>query len=123
MADDASDIVSSRQRIALQQQLLQGSSSSEQQKSNKQDLLDARRKIETASEEHIEFGEVVRQGLGVVRRALDKFGAPSGEASLAISFNGGKDACVVLYLLLLVLAERDQLHRLSAEPRQDKAST
>lgn len=110
MADPASDIVSSRQTIV------------EQQKSKKKDaLLDVRSKLEAISAEHEAFGKVVTQGLDVVRRALDDFGASPGGGSLAISFNGGKDACVVLYLLLLVLAERDELDRLSATPGE-KAS-
>ncbi|CAN0067224.1 unnamed protein product, partial [Laminaria digitata] len=101
MADPASD--TSRQTIVQQQQ-----------QSKKTDaLLDVRGKLETISGgEHKEFGKAVQQSLDVVRRALDDFGAPPGR--LAISFNGGKDACVVLYLLLLVLAERDELDRLLA---------
>lgn len=60
-----------------------------------------------------EFGAKLSQSLDVVRRALDDFGG-GGETGngLAISFNGGKDACVVLYLLLFVLAERGELRRL-----------
>ena len=106
MADPASDMVSSRQTIVQQQQ-----------QSKKNALLDVRRKLEAISAEHKAFGKAMTQGLDVVRRALDDFGAPAGGGSLAISFNGGKDACVVLYLLLLVLAERDELDRLSATER------
>lgn len=102
MADLASDIVSSGQTVVQQQQ-----------QSKKNALLDVSRKLEAISAEHKAFGKVMAQGLDVVRRALDDFGAPTGGSSLAISFNGGKDACVVLYLLLLVLAERDELDRLS----------
>jgi len=59
------------------------------------------------------FDAKLSQSLDVVRRALDDFGG-GGETGngLAISFNGGKDACVVLYLLLFVLAERGELWRL-----------
>lgn len=52
-----------------------------------------------------DFSEMLQQSLDVVRQALDRFGSEG----LAISFNGGKDACVVLYLLLMILAERDQV--------------
>lgn len=79
----------------------------------KQQFLDVRRKLDTISTEHPVFGETLARSLAVVRRALDEFGGPTGAEGLAISFNGGKDACVVLYLLLLVLAERDQLGLLS----------
>ena len=57
-----------------------------------------------------DFGAKLAQSLDVVRRALDQFGGETGKG-LAVSFNGGKDACVVLYLLLFVLAERDELWR------------
>lgn len=79
---------------------------------------DVRRKLDAISAEHPDFGEMLNQSLEIVRRALAEFGGSTGCEGLAISFNGGKDACVVLYLLLLVLAERDQLHLLST-----KAST
>lgn len=90
-----------------------------QQQQSKDALLDVRRKLESISAEHKTFGTALTQSLDVVRRALEEFGvvAPGGRGgggSLAISFNGGKDACVVLYLLLLVLAERDELDRLWA---------
>lgn len=72
---------------------------------NKNRLQDALRRIG-------DF-EMLTQGLEVTRRALDEFGGDQGKG-LAISFNGGKDACVVLYLLLFVLAERGELWRLTS---------
>ncbi|KAG5178500.1 FAD synthetase [Tribonema minus] len=48
---------------------------------------------------------MVNHSLDVVRKALDLY-TPLG---LAVSFNGGKDACTVLFLLMTVLAERGQL--------------
>jgi hypothetical protein len=54
------------------------------------------------------FGKSVHHSLGVIKRALDLF-TPLG---IAISFNGGKDACAVLFLLMIALAERGQLHLL-----------
>lgn len=82
-------------------------------------FLEAWRRLDVTAAEHPRFARTLAQGLDVVRRALDEFDgsdpkAGEGGGELAISFNGGKDACVVLYLLLLVLAERDQLDRLSA---------
>lgn len=55
--------------------------------------------------EDADFGGMLERSLEVVREALDKFGPDR----LVISFNGGKDACVVFYLLLMVLAERDEI--------------
>ncbi len=74
-----------------------------------------------------DFGAKLSQSLDVVRRALDDFGGGETGNGLAISFNGGKDACVVLYLLLLVLAERGELWRLHSSTtgrkvRQDSRS-
>lgn len=66
-----------------------------------------------------EFGAKLSQSLDVVRRALDEFGGETGNG-LAISFNGGKDACVVLYLLLFVLAERGELWRLYSSTKGRK---
>jgi hypothetical protein len=56
----------------------------------------------------VEFGKSGHHSLGVIKRALDLF-TPLG---IAISFNGGKDACAVLFLLMIALAERGQLHLL-----------
>lgn len=81
-------------------------------RSTRRQLMDARLKLDTISTEQPQFGELLAQSLDVVRRALSEFGDHPGGGNLAISFNGGKDACVVLYLLLLVLAERDELGRL-----------
>lgn len=69
-------------------------------------------------DDEADFGETLGQSLEVVRQALDRFG-PEG---LAISFNGGKDACVVLYLLLMVLAERDQVELLCRRAHAGGAS-
>lgn len=66
-----------------------------------------------------DFGAKLAQSLNVVRRALDEFGGDTGK-SLAVSFNGGKDACVVLYLLLFVLAERDELWRVHSSTTGNK---
>lgn len=68
-------------------------------------FIDARAKLDRISVEDIEFAATLSRSLEVVRQALDRFDPDS----LAVSFNGGKDACVVLYLLLLVLAEKNQL--------------
>lgn len=65
------------------------------------------------------FGSQLEQSLDVVRRALDEFGGKTGKG-LAVSFNGGKDACVVLYLLLFVLAERDELWRVYSSTTGNK---
>lgn len=73
-------------------------------------FLGVRAKLDQISVEDREFGVTLEQGFGVVRHALDTF----DPSSLAVSFNGGKDACVVLYLLLLVLAERDRVDLLCA---------
>ncbi|CAM9285736.1 unnamed protein product [Ectocarpus fasciculatus] len=78
---------------------------------NRSRLLHALNKISTAATGDFELK--LAQSLDVVRRALDDFGGETGRG-LAISFNGGKDACVVLYLLLFVLAERDELWRLKS---------
>lgn len=69
-------------------------------------FLDVRAQLERISNEDPEFGKLLSQSLEVVGQALDLFGS----SGLAISFNGGKDACVVFYLLLLVLAERNQVN-------------
>lgn len=74
---------------------------------NKEQLQLALSKISGTGDD---FGAKLGQSLNVVRRALDQFGGETGKG-LAVSFNGGKDACVVLYLLLFVLAERDELWR------------
>lgn len=66
-----------------------------------------------------DFGSKLTQSLDVVRRALDNFGGETGKG-LAVSFNGGKDACVVLYLLLFVLAERDELWRVHSSTTGSK---
>lgn len=66
-----------------------------------------------------DFGSKLAQSLDVVRRALDEFGGETGKG-LAVSFNGGKDACVVLYLLLFVLAERDELWRVYSSTTGNK---
>ncbi|CAM9849739.1 unnamed protein product [Phaeothamnion confervicola] len=63
------------------------------------------------------FGSLVQQSMDTIRRALDTF-SPSG---LAISFNGGKDACVVLFLLMVVLAERGELTALIGGGHQKSA--
>lgn len=97
-----------------QQQLLQ------QQQENKARLRNALGKVSGSGGGVVavadDFGAKLTQGLDAVRRALDDFGggetSGGGGGGLAISFNGGKDACVVLYLLLFVLAERDELWRL-----------
>lgn len=70
----------------------------------------ARRKLEDDVLPHDdEFRTAFERSLGFVSEALDLFGS----SGLAVSFNGGKDACVSLYLLMMVLAERDQIDRLS----------
>ncbi|CAB1098848.1 unnamed protein product [Ectocarpus sp. CCAP 1310/34] len=78
---------------------------------NRSRLLHALDKTYTAATGDFELK--LSQSLDVVRRALNDFGGETGRG-LAISFNGGKDACVVLYLLLFVLAERDELWRLTS---------
>lgn len=83
----------------------------EKNNENRSRLLHALNKISTAATGDFELK--LAQSLDVVRRALDDFGGETGRG-LAISFNGGKDACVVLYLLLFVLAQRDELWRLTS---------
>ena len=83
------------------------------QQQTREKFRDVRRKLDAIISEYPDFGATVRHSLDTVRRALDEFGGSTGGEGLAISFNGGKDACVVLYLLLLVLSERDQLELLT----------
>ncbi|CAM9171503.1 unnamed protein product [Pylaiella littoralis] len=98
--------VEQQQQQDPQQQLQQ---QQQQQQENKARLRNALAKISGGGIAD-DFAAKLAQGLHAVRRALDDFGG----GGLAISFNGGKDACVVLYLLLFVLAERDELWRLSS---------
>lgn len=83
------------------------------QQQTREKFREVRRKLDAIFSKYPDFGATVRHGLDTVRRALDEFGGSTGGEGLAISFNGGKDACVVLYLLLLVLSERDQLELLT----------
>lgn len=70
-----------------------------------------------------DFADTLRQSLEVMRQALDRFAvSPEGRGMLAISFNGGKDACVVIYLLLMVLAERDEVELLCTRGRDEGES-
>lgn len=78
-------------------------------------FLDVRKKLDAVSISHPTFGAALRQSFDVVGRALDEFGRGDDNSRLAISFNGGKDACVSFYLLLLILAERDELDLLSKQ--------
>lgn len=80
-------------------------------------FLEVRKKLDAVSIKHPPFGAALRQSFDVVGRAFDEFSGGGEKSGLAISFNGGKDACVVFYLLLLVLAERDELGLLSKQQK------
>lgn len=96
---------------SVARETIQQEEKNDQNTDNRSRLLHALDKTSTAATG--DFEPKLAQSLDVVRRALDDFGGETGRG-LAISFNGGKDACVVLYLLLFVLAERDELWRLTS---------
>lgn len=62
------------------------------------------------------FGSRVQHSLHVIEQALDMF-TPLG---IAVSFNGGKDACVALFLLMIVLARKEQLGYLCGSGMEGK---